>query len=74
MTWGNMDMWAEPQRGAAQPPRPIKGITTIKDAVVEVAGLRILGSPWTPKYYGAYQLANEVCGVWVQALYRKDEQ
>jgi hypothetical protein len=33
-----------------------QGVTVLMDRVAEVGGLRILGSPATPEYYGSFQV------------------
>lgn len=54
VTFGNMDSF-----GPKQDPPTIPGAIVAVDRIVEVAGYRILGSPWTPKYFGAYQLLDD---------------
>ncbi|KAG2439313.1 hypothetical protein HXX76_004672 [Chlamydomonas incerta] len=52
VTWGNMDTGTRGRDAAALVP----GATVIVDTIQEVNGYRIFGSPWTPRFAGAYQL------------------
>ncbi|KXZ54333.1 hypothetical protein GPECTOR_5g416 [Gonium pectorale] len=40
----------------------IAGAEVVVDRVVEVAGLRLLASPWSPRFYGVWQLRDEAAG------------
>ncbi|GIL58935.1 hypothetical protein Vafri_13945 [Volvox africanus] len=56
--FGNMDTWAYD----AGDDLKIEGAHVVVDRVLEVGGLRLLASPWSPKYAGVWQLANEAAG------------
>ncbi|GLC42050.1 hypothetical protein PLESTB_001062700 [Pleodorina starrii] len=64
--FGNMDLAAyEAGEGLK-----LEGACVVVDRVVEVAGLRLLASPWSPEYCGVWQLEDEAAGQrhWSQLL------
>ncbi|GAX83251.1 hypothetical protein CEUSTIGMA_g10677.t1 [Chlamydomonas eustigma] len=65
---GNMDSAAAVPANAPGPSSklhtqqkciPLKYGQSVCDEIVEVAGYRIFGSPWTPAFYGQWQLQSE---------------
>ena len=58
VTFGNMDAWAA-QRGAAARRKALPAAThVLVDEFADVAGYRIFASPFTPKFFGAFQLSD----------------
>lgn len=53
VTFGNMDFWAEAsfERSALPAAHHV-----LLDSVADVAGFRVFGSPFTPAFYGSFQL------------------
>ncbi|KAG2498878.1 hypothetical protein HYH03_003070 [Edaphochlamys debaryana] len=56
MTWGNMDTVT---KGNPTDPQRLPSATLIVDAIKEVNGYRIFGSPWSLRFAGAYQLDHD---------------
>lgn len=56
---GNMDQRLESCASKEVRQRLLPSAQYLEDDATEVAGLRIYGSPYTPKFSGAWQLANE---------------
>ncbi|GFR47678.1 hypothetical protein Agub_g9424, partial [Astrephomene gubernaculifera] len=58
--FGNMDRAAyEAYSSSSSSGLSLPGAVVVVDGVVEVAGLRLLASPWSPRYAGVWQLADE---------------
>ncbi|GLI62351.1 hypothetical protein VaNZ11_004968 [Volvox africanus] len=58
VAFGNMDKLAYDACDDLE----IEGAHVVVDRVLEVGGLRLLASPWSPKYAGVWQLADEAAG------------
>ncbi|KAG2453108.1 hypothetical protein HYH02_002439 [Chlamydomonas schloesseri] len=56
--FGNMDRAAY----EAGDSLAIAGATVVVDKVVEVGGLKLLASPWSPEYAGVWQIESEAAG------------
>jgi hypothetical protein len=57
VTFGNMDHWAETSQYS---PAKIPAATAVLlDSSTTVGPFEVLGSPFTPKFYGSFQLASE---------------
>lgn len=66
--YGNMDRYGESDgKGTC---KLLKNGHVLCNSSVEVAGYRVFGSPYTPKFYGAYQLDNPdvARAMWSRAL------
>eukprot|EP00798_Chlamydomonas_sp_ICE-L_P007425 gene7425-558_t len=61
VTLGNMDTFINegPGNAEAEGCIQLKHGTVVCDSIVEVDGYRIFASPWTPAFFGAYQLQSE---------------
>ena len=57
---GNMDQRLESQPSRDARARFLPNSTYLEDEAVEVAGLRVYGSPYTPHFCGSFQLATEL--------------
>ena len=56
---GNMDQRLESQPGRDARAKFLPNAIYLEDEAVEIAGLQIYGSPYTPKFCGSFQLADE---------------
>ena len=56
---GNMDQKLESQPDRDARARFLPNSIYLEDEAVEVGGLRVYGSPYTPKFCGSFQLASE---------------
>lgn len=57
--WGNMDSFAAKLERKDKEVQPLRGAKVLNDTSVEIQGYRILGSPWTPAFYGEWQHQTE---------------
>ena len=57
---GNMDQRLESQPSRDARARFLTNSMYLEDEAVEVAGLRVYGSPYTPKFCGSFQLATDL--------------
>lgn len=53
---GNMDYRL--QRGKSV----LQNVVYLQDSAIDISGVRVYGSPWTPKFTGVFQLENEKAG------------
>ncbi|CAK8990816.1 unnamed protein product [Durusdinium trenchii] len=60
---GNMDQRLESQANKAARAKFLPAATYLEDEALEVEGLKIYASPFTPKFCGAFQLENEAAAV-----------
>jgi len=70
VTFGNMDFYTE-KAAQGKPSIGLQGASVAcNNGIVEVAGLRILGSASTPKFYGSFQFPSEAAAQahWQQLL------